>query len=492
MKDLKQKTIRGGFARLIAQAVYFLLRIGSLMVLARLLGPKDFGLVGMVTAFTGVLGLFRDFGLSTATVQRLNVSEEQVSTLFWVNVLVGAILTVLSLAAAPLVAAFYHEPSLLPVTAALAVAFLFNAAGVQHSARLQRQMRFTALAVINIVSQLVGAIVAVVMAVAGYRYWALVGMTLSIPLVTTIGLWASTSWIPGRPRRQVGLRSILRFGGTISLNSLVVYIAYNFDKVLLGRFWGAQAVGIYGRAYQFINIPTDNLNFAVGEVAFSALSRVQDDPVRFRSYFLKGYSLVVALTIPITLVCALFARDLVLVLLGPKWNEAVPIFRLLAPTIVIFAMINPLGWVMFALGMVGRSLKIALVLAPVVITGYVAGLHYGPKGVAFGFSAMLTLWLVPHIAWCVHGTPVSFWDVARTVGRPLISSVVAAGAAVMVQFFLGQALSPLLRLLLGTTVLLAVYLAMLIYAMGQKEFYWGLLRDLRSRPAVAEEALVSA
>src|SRR5713101_205535 len=119
MKDLKEKTLRGGLVRMCAQAATFLLRFGSLMMLARLLGPKDFGLVGMVTAFTGVLFLFRDFGLSSAAIQRTIVTEEQISTLFWINILVGMLLTLLSMAIAPVIAAFYHEPRLLWVTIAL-------------------------------------------------------------------------------------------------------------------------------------------------------------------------------------------------------------------------------------------------------------------------------------------------------------------------------------------------------------------------------------
>src|ERR1700693_5707119 len=152
MKDLKEKTIRGGLARLCAQGADFTLRLVSLMVLARLLGPKDFGLVGMVTALTGVLTLFRDFGLSTATVQRLDVTHEQLSTLFWINVIVGAVLTLGLLITAPLIVQFYHEPRLFWVTVVLSTGFLTNAAGVQHSAILQRAMRFTALATIQIIS----------------------------------------------------------------------------------------------------------------------------------------------------------------------------------------------------------------------------------------------------------------------------------------------------------------------------------------------------
>src|SRR5215467_11257524 len=199
MKDLKEKTIRGGLARLCAQAANFFLRLGSLIVLARLLGPKDFGLVGMVTAFTGVLTLFRDFGLSSAAIQRTTVTEQQISTLFWINILVGLGLGILELAGAPAIAAFYHEPRLFGVTAALAIGFLFNAVGIQHSVLLQRQMRFTALAIINTVGLIMGTIVAIAGAKAGYGYWALVAMTLTVPLVSSTGFWLVTAWIPGKP-----------------------------------------------------------------------------------------------------------------------------------------------------------------------------------------------------------------------------------------------------------------------------------------------------
>src|SRR5229473_6290536 len=289
MKDLKQRVIRGGLAKFFSQGTTFLIRMGSLMILARLLDPKDFGLVGMVTAVTGVFSVFRDFGLSAAAVQRTTVTEEQASTLFWINVLVGAILGLLVVAMAPFIVRFYREPRLLGVTAALASAFLFNAAGVQHSAILERQMRFITLSVIDIVSLLTSVVVGIGMALHGFGYWALVAMTVITPLVYTMCVWLTTAWVPGRPHRQVGVRSMMRFGGALTLNGLVMYIASNFEKVLLGRFWGVDALGIYGRAYQLVNLPNDNLNSAAGGVAFAALSRLQGEPSRLKSYFLKGY-----------------------------------------------------------------------------------------------------------------------------------------------------------------------------------------------------------
>lgn len=492
MTGLKEQAVRGGFAKVCAQAVTFTVRLGSLMVLARLLEPRDFGIVGMVTAVIGVLSLLKDFGLSAASVQRSSVSDEQMSTLFWINVLVGAILALLSLAAAPVLAAFYHEPRLLAVTAVMAAGFLFNAAGVQHSAVLQRQMRFTALSAIDILSLVISMAIGVVMALRGYGYWALVGIPVAAPLVSTVGFWLTARWVPGRPRRQVGVSSMMRFGGLITLNGLIVYVAYNLEKVLLGRYWGATAVGLYGRAYQLINIPTDNLNSAAGGVAFAALSRVQEDTQRLKSYFLKGYALVLALTLPVTLFAALFAKELIFVVLGPKWNDTAMLFRLLAPTILIFALINPIGWLLFSLGMLGRSLKIALVLTPLVVAAYFVGLPYGPKGVAIAYSSIMTLWAVPHIAWGIRGTVISMRDIALAVSRPLVSGIAAGALALAVQLAGNQWWPPLPRLLAGAGVFLGVYLWMLMYVMGQKPFYVGLVQGLRGASAVRGNVLASA
>jgi PST family polysaccharide transporter len=489
MKDLKEKTIRGGFARLLAQAANFALRIGSLMILARLLGPRDFGLVGMVTAFTGVLSLFRDFGLSTATVQRATVTSEQISTLFWVNLGVGAALSVATAALAPAIVSFYHEPKLLWVTVLIASSFLINAVGVQHSAMLQRNMRFTTLSVINVIATLVSTVVAIALAKAGFGYWALAAMVVAGPITSTACVLLAGPWLPGLPQSNIGLRSIVHFGGTITLNGVVVYIAYNLEKVLLGRFWGADAIGLYGRAYQLVNVPTDNLNSAVGEVAFAALSRLQNEPQRLRSYFLKGYSLVLAMTVPITLISTIYAKDMIFVLLGAKWHEAVPIFRFLAPTILIFAMINPFSWLLFAIGEVNRSLKIAFVIAPLVMAGYLIGLPYGPKGVALGYSASMALWLLPHFAWCVHGTSISFWDVLRALSAPLASGVAASLCAFLSWHLCGQLPTALLRVAAGATLFVIVFYGVLLFVMGQWRIYADLIRGLISRKAELDKSL---
>ena len=486
MQDLKRKAVRGGVARLCAQGIAFVIRITSLMVLARLLTPKDFGLVNMATVITTMLFLLRDFGLSAASVQHSTVSQEQISGLFWINVFIGAAIWGVAAAAAPAIAAFYGESRLCAVTVVLGAGFFVNALGVQHSALLQREMRFTTLALISVISSTLGMAIGIAAAIGGYGYWALVLMSIASAVITTLGSWFTTGWIPGRLCRGAGMGSLIRFGSSLTLTTILVYIGYNAEKVMIGRLWGAAAIGIYGRAYQIISIPTDNINGSIGEVAFATLSRLQDDPARFKSYFLKMFSLLLGITVPITIACALFADDIVYLLLGPQWSDAIGIVKLLAPTILIFAIINPLGWVIFSMRFIKRGLKAAPIILVLMITAYILALPYGPKGVAFAYSAALTLWVVPQILWCVHGTPISFWDIVRVASRPLCCGIAAGGIAVSVRLLLGEGVSPVLRLFLENGVLFVSFFGAFLFAAGQKSLYLDVVRGLKASSPSAE------
>jgi O-antigen/teichoic acid export membrane protein len=481
MEILKQRAIRGGFAKLVGQGATFALRLVYMIVVARLLTPAEFGLVAMVTAVTGVYDLFRDGGLSAAAVQKANVTHEQQSTLFWINMLIGGILTLLCLLTAPLLVHFYDEPRLFWVTIALSVGFIFSAAGAQYTAILQRELRYVALTVIDVIGVFISTVVAIAMAAAGYGYWSLVVSAVVLAAANAFMMWLIVPWKPGLPRREAGVASMLRFGGTVTLNGLVVYLAYNLDKILLGRFWGADALGLYSRACQLINIPTSQLNAAIGGVAFATLSRLQDERTRYKNYFLKGYSLVIALTAPITLFSAAFAEDIILVVLGPKWGEATMIFRLLTPTVLFFGIINPLAWLLMSSGLQRRSLHIALVLAPLCIASYVVGLPYGPTGVALAYSVTLALWLIPHMIWCLKGTGISPVELFQSIWPSLVSAAVAVAVAYSAQMIFSNHLeSAIARLALDTGVMAVIYSVMLLLVMGQRRFYLDLVSQLRT------------
>jgi O-antigen/teichoic acid export membrane protein len=476
-------------ATVLAQGFAFALQMGTTVVLARLLLPGDFGLQAMVLAMTGFLALFRDAGLSVASVQRDVLTHAQTSTLFWINVAVGAALTVVAVATAPLLVVFYREPRLLWVTIAYAVSFLISSLAIQHRALLARTMRFVAIAWMDVLALTASTLVGIGMAAMGYSYWSLVGMAISSPLVTAAAAWIAMPWRPGRPRRNSGVWPMLRIGGTVTLNSLVVYLAFNTEKILLGRFWGADALGLYGRAYQLASQPVQQLNSAISVVAFPTLSRIQGDADHLDRSFLKCYSVVVSLTIPVALACALFAEEIVDVLLGPGWIGAAVVLRLLAPRVLASTLLNPLGWFLQASGRVGRSLGIALLIAPVVIIGIVAGLGHGPTGVALGYSTAMLLLVVPVVAWAKRGTGITtaaYWD---SIKRPLVSGVAAAAVGGLFKGLATGALTPIPMLLLGLALSSAAYAWTLLVAMGQKDLYVDLLRQVFPQTRSASVAL---
>jgi PST family polysaccharide transporter len=370
------------------------------------------------------------------------------------------------------------------VIVVMAPGFLVNAAGVQHSALLQRELRYLTLSTIDTLSQLCSTALGIGFALAGFGYWALVIATLSLPVVNTISFWLVTSWVPHLPRRGVEIRPMLSFGGTITLNSIVVYLGYNMEKVLLGRFWGADSLGLYTRAVQLTNLPVSSINAAVGGVFFSVLSRLQNSPARFRSFFLKGYSVVMAVTMPGSVFAFLFADDIVAVVLGTHWSESATVFRLMTPTIMVLGIINPLAWLLLPMEHQKRSLHIALVLSPLVMVSYLVGLPYGPTGVAFCYSAAMLLWLGPHIAWCLHGMPISVSDLAWTIARPLFAGALAAACAFAFCRYLVPDVSPILRLVIGGIAMGAIYGWILLFLMGQLELYLDVFSALR-RPSGA-------
>src|ERR1700733_1495643 len=228
--SVKRMAVRGGLAKLFGQGGIFVLRLGFMVIVARLLKPEDFGLVAMVTIITAFLDLFANAGLSAATVQRSTINYEQISTLFWINICVGLMLSALCVLIAPAIVIFYREPRLFWVTIALGAGFLFSSAGVQHLALLQRQLRYVRLAAIECSSHFISLGFGVCVAIAGYGYWALVAAAVALPAMMTLGLWTATAWIPGRPRRRVEIGSLLHFGGTVTANGVVSYMTYNFDK----------------------------------------------------------------------------------------------------------------------------------------------------------------------------------------------------------------------------------------------------------------------
>jgi O-antigen/teichoic acid export membrane protein len=476
---LKQTAIRGGVVVVASQGAKFGLRLGGMMMLSRLLTPHDFGLVGMAAVVTSFLGLFRDAGLSQATIQRGEITHAQVSALFWANIGIGLSLAGIIVGTAPLIAVFYNEPRLVGISWGLASTFVLNALSTQHQALLQRRLQFIRLATIDIASLLISTGVGVLMALNGFGFWSLVGMYVAAAATGTIGVWAVEGWIPGLPKRGSGVRGMLHFGGVISLNTLTMYLAYNAEKLLLGRYWGADALGLYGRAYQLANLPVDQLHSSIGTVAFSALPRLQDDPGKLAHYFLQGYSLVLCITVPVTVVSLLLSNEIIGIALGPNWTEAAIVFQLLAPTVLVFGLINPFGWLLVASGKAVKSMKIGFVIAPLVMGAYMIGLDWGPKGVAASYSIIMILMAAPLIVWFCHGTPVKLKGVLSAVRNPTLAGIGAAGIGLVLKRLVPSEFPVVVRFTLIGGLVMVAYALLLLWRKEERLAYWSLVLQIR-------------
>ncbi|MGH6892660.1 MAG: lipopolysaccharide biosynthesis protein [Dongiaceae bacterium] len=425
--DLKRRVVRGGAFAMAAEAMEFVLRLTSIVILARLLVPEHFGLIGMVTAITAIAERFKDFGLGIATVQRQDITHEHVSTLFWVNAGIGMALVLLVGALAFPIARFYDDDRLFHITLAIASGFLWSGITIQHQALLRRQLKFAQIGVIQVVASGLSIAVAVGLAVTDFGYWALVGREVSRNLFVAIGTWACLPWIPGAPSRQVEVRSMLSFGGDVTAFNLVWFLATNVDQILIGKFFGAVPLGLYRQGISLVLAPMNQMTYPVHSIAESAMSRLQGDPEKYRRYYIRIVSTLSLVTMPLAAFLGVFAEEVVLVALGERWIAAAEFFRILAVAAFMRPAASTAGFVMLSSGESRRYLWCGLFGALSLSAFVVLGIRWGPSGVAYGHVAATYLLLIPMLYWGLWGTPVRVSDFVASVRKPIVASVLMAG-----------------------------------------------------------------
>ena len=414
--DLGRRTARGGAVVLGSQGFKFVINMAATVVLARLVTPQDYGLIGMVLVLTGFVALFKNLGLSAATVQRAEINSQQVSTLFWVNVAVSVVLMLLTAALAPVVALFYHEPRLTWITMAFAAGFLFSGLVVQHEALMKRQMRFLPLAVAEIVSLAAGLTVAIVLAWRGAGYWALVANQLVSGAVYALSIWVACRWRPGPPVRNSGVRSMLAFGGSLTGFGFFNYFSRTLDNLLIGRVWGAQQLGLYAKAYQLLLLPIDQLSSPLDGVALPALSRLVDEPERYRQVYLRILEKIAMFSMPGVALMIGTSDWLVQVMLGPQWSETARIFALLGIVGLVEPVSNTAGWLLISQARTRHLVQWGIIDGALSIISIVIGLPWGAVGVAASF-AIVGLCVRKQLLIIFTGRtgPVSARDIYRTL-----------------------------------------------------------------------------
>ena len=433
--DLKKRSVRGGIVTIAAQASKFSLKFGSTALLARLLLPEDYGLIGMATVIIGFVEYFKDLGLSTATIQRQEINHNQISTLFWINLGVGCLVAIIVAALAPAIALFYNEPRLQAVTLALATNFVFGGLTVQHQALLKRQMQFASLAKIEIIAMAMGVGSAVISAYYGASYWALVVMLMVTALTNAIGVWLACSWRPGLPRRDAKIGSMLAYGGNLTGFGLVNYFSRNLDNILIGRRWGSGQLGLYAQAYRLLLLPIQQINTPINSVALPTLSSLQAEPEKYSRYYYKAILLITTLGMPIVAFMFATADDLILLMLGKQWLGSVPLFKYLMPAAFIGTFNVAGGWVYQSLGRTDRQFRIGMVTSTINSIIFLISVNWGAIGVARAYGLSQPILIIFSLNYCYWGTPLKIREFFKTIAKPAFASLGAAGILIAIHQF---------------------------------------------------------
>jgi PST family polysaccharide transporter len=429
--DLGGRSARGGALTLSAQVFKFVFSTAATIVLARLLTPEDYGLIGMVAILISFLGMFQYMGLPTATIKWTELDHGLVTELFWINVALSAGITVLTIGSAPVLAWFYHEPRLWGVTIGFALTIFLTGLGIQHEALISRQMRFATLALVDVGSLIVGVIAALFSAWYGAGYWALVVNQVVACTVRVGGVWIVCRWRPGLPSRGLRSRSMLSYGRELTGFNLANYFARNVDNALIGKFWGAQQLGLYAKAYQLLLLPLEQINGPLGTVAIPALSRLAESPERYRKAYLKILEKLAMLTMPGVVFMIGSADWLVLLLLGPKWEQSGRIFMLLGMAAFLQPVTRTCWWLFISQGRSRDMLRAGILSSVVSVASIVFGLQWGAMGVAAAYGASELFISGPLIFWfAARRGPVRLADFYRTIA-PAASASLSALAIVL-------------------------------------------------------------
>lgn len=434
--NLRSRVLHGVAWKIVSQVVVQLSRIVVAVVLARLLSPHDYGLAAMVLVFAALIFIFSDLAFGAALVQRRAISELDRSTAFWMTFAGGLAFTLIGFALSGPIARLYGEPEVQPLFAALSLSFFVTALGTTQKALLTREMDFRSLEVRLMVGTVAAAAVGIGTAAFGAGAWAIIAQQLVLAAVSTALLWFSSRWRPRFRFSLASLRSMSGFTGNVLGTQLLFFLSRNTDNFLIGRFLGSSALGAYALAYNLVFLPLSRVASPIQEVLFPAFSRLQADSRALASAWLRVNRLVAAVCLPALLGLVIVAPEFVVVVLGAKWEAAVPVIQILAWAGLLQSLQRLNSSVLQACDKTGTLFRFSLVASTANVVAFAIGLRWGIVGVAAAY-ALSNTFLQPFYTWLTaRAVGLSFGSTIRNFSGVAQASLLMAGGAFLVRSLL--------------------------------------------------------
>lgn len=427
-KEFRRAAIRGAVATVSFSGLGFAVGVVSTVVLARLLTPADFGVVTMATTFSLLLSSFGLNGFTEAVIQFEEIDHCTASNLFWLSSGAGLFLAIAFVAAAHLLAQFYGNPLVAKAAMGLSVGIFLGATSVIHLALLKRAMSFTVTSSIDLVGRVVYTVVPIVLAARGWGYWSLVAGIVAQQVSMAIGVWWFCRWVPSLPRRTGKTGIVVRFAANVYGQFCLRYCSRNIDNLLVGWQFHAVVLGFYKKAYDLFALSASQLIEPLSSVALATLSRLNQDPARFRRYLTSALGIIAMVGMAVSAELTLVGKDVVRLVLGPQWTQSVRIFELFGPGIGAMHLGGVVSWIHLAIGKPERLLRWTVVELSLTVSLFLAALPFGPGGIAAAWSISYWILLIPGFWYA--GRPIGFGtvDLISAVWRfPL--AALAAGLA---------------------------------------------------------------
>lgn len=430
--DIRKRTLSGLGWSGAQQAMQQGLKFAFTILLVRLLTPDDFGQVGMILVFAGLAQLFSELGLGAALVQRKDLRPEHLDSVFWANIAAGAVLTGIFAALAGPIAGFYGLPSLRPLTLAISLTFIIGSLRVVQYSLVLRSMNFRKLALVETAAVLLSGILAVGMALTGFGIWSLVGQMLVLSFMVAVLLWLTSGWRPSFSFSFRALKELFPFSLNLLGFSLFDYTVTRSSHLLIGKFIGAPALGIYSRADQLMLMPVTQVANVISRVMFPALSAIQDQVERIKQIYLRAIRTISLLTFPLMLGLMVTARPFVIVVFGEQWAEVIPLLQVFCLAGVTMSVGTTVGWIYTSQGRTDIMMRWGLCAGAVRLIAIAVGLRWGILGVAVAWvaSGYLILW---YPSWAIAGRLINlrFSEMVRTLSGNFCCALTMALAVML-------------------------------------------------------------
>jgi len=461
---LKHKVISGVIWNTVNASAVFLISLGTIVILARLLKPEDFGMYAMITVVIGMLESFADMGVSAAIISYQDIDDKELSSLFALNILIGFLLALLLLAFSPLIVYFFKEPKIYVYLWVLSLNFIITAPASIFNVLMKKNMKFETLSKINIVSSVAYAIGTI-----GYAFFRggimsfVVGVLIQSIISTILNIYfGSKLWKPEKISiRFIHIKRFLSFGLYQMGQRLLNRFNWNIDYLLIGRFLGAEALGYYSLAYNLMLKPFQKIIPIIANVAFPVLSEIQNDTERLKLYFLKMIRYTMLVLAPLYFIFFVLSEDIIVFLYGDKWILSAPVLTVFSLLGILYSLGNPGGYLILAKGRadIGFWLNISQTLL-LLIANYI-GLGWGIVGVALS-TLFVTFFIFSPIGFFIRYYLVKMLvlEYLNQIKKPLFFSFISAVIIFLLRS-LTVSLGTLWVLLILCGIFVSVYSALL-------------------------------